>query len=163
MKTFQNLFPTQPSRLWSAPPGGLPDPAAWTGALVYGTDGALYLSTGTAWVKVGPTVVPPPTPWRGFSGYLLPPGNVALTLADLGKFVVANVALTLTLPPISTVPAGQGYHVQANGAVTLTAAAGNNVFKPTVGLAGSEVIDPTKSAWVISDGGATWVMSGTGA
>ena len=54
VKTFQNLFPTQPTRLWSVPFDALPNPAAWTGATVYVTDKfKVAVSTGADWVAAG--------------------------------------------------------------------------------------------------------------
>lgn len=54
VRTFQNLFPTQPTRLWSATAAELPDPAKWTGCTVYVTDKLkVAVSTGAAWVSAG--------------------------------------------------------------------------------------------------------------
>jgi hypothetical protein len=163
LNTFFKLrHPQAPNESFICVFADLPPAADWTGCLAYTTDGRLWFSNGTAWLQLA-SVAPPPAPWSGFSGYLLPPGNVVLTLAQLGFFVVANVALTATLPAIATVPAGQGYWFQANAAITLQAAAGNNVYQPSTGLGASRIIGAGKSSWAISDGGATWIMSGTGA
>jgi len=55
VKTFLNLFPTAPVRLWKVPTSAdLPDPAAWTGSVAYTADGTVYVSNGTAWLAVGP-------------------------------------------------------------------------------------------------------------
>jgi hypothetical protein len=53
-KTFQNVFPTQPTRLWSAPSTALPDPASWAGCILYVPDKLkVAVSTGAAWVSAG--------------------------------------------------------------------------------------------------------------
>lgn len=50
VRTFLNLFPTAPVRLWSVQQSDLPDPSDWPGAVVYVTDLAkLAVSDGTAW------------------------------------------------------------------------------------------------------------------
>jgi hypothetical protein len=53
VKTFLNLFPTAPVRLWKAPQAELPDPAAWAGAILFVSDlGKLAVSDGAAWTDV---------------------------------------------------------------------------------------------------------------
>lgn len=51
-RTFLNLFPTAPVRLWSALAADLPPAADWTGALVWVSDtGKVAVSNGAAWVQ----------------------------------------------------------------------------------------------------------------
>jgi hypothetical protein len=51
VKTFLNLFPTAPVRLWSVTFANLPPAADWPGAIVYVSDKSkVGVSTGSAWV-----------------------------------------------------------------------------------------------------------------
>jgi len=56
VKTFLNLFPTAPVRLWRAPPAEFPPADKWPGSVVASPDGGLWVSDGTSWVRVGPPV-----------------------------------------------------------------------------------------------------------
>jgi hypothetical protein len=50
VKTFLNLFPTSPVRLWKVAQADLPDAAEWTGAALFVADlGKLAVSDGVAW------------------------------------------------------------------------------------------------------------------
>jgi hypothetical protein len=52
-RTFLNLFPTAPVRLWSVTFAELPPAADWPGAICWVTDKSkVAVSSGTAWVSV---------------------------------------------------------------------------------------------------------------
>ena len=96
VRTFQNLFPTQPTRLWNAGNfAALPDPKPWAGALAYTADGAVNVSTGGVWRDVGGGAAGPMGPEGppGATGPAGPPGPVG------GDSTVPG-------PPGATGPAG---------------------------------------------------------
>lgn len=156
-KTYQNLYPQQPTRLWDVQ-GTFPPAADWPGGAVI-SGGAIYVSDGTSWIKVGPAapqtdaVTPPQfdndtsiatTAWvnrvgHQYSRYVVLTGNTVLTAAHAGALLqyagTGGAAITVTLPPVASMIAGATITVWAGGGLgTLQCAAGDAIypgFSPT--------------------------------
>lgn len=92
------------------------------------------------------------------AGYVVYTANTVLTAADAGKYIYANaVAITLTLPDLTRMPAGTKFYIQASASTKVTVASVNGNFTGPNGA-------PTGSPnLILGEGVASeFVSSGTG-
>ncbi|MBW5804096.1 hypothetical protein FOZ70_04960 [Burkholderia sp. COPS] len=87
----------------------------------------------------------------------------ALTVADLGKQVnyFGTADGTVSLPPVASIPAGQGFWITNTGAALLTVASnGSDTFAGTSGTS-SLPVGINDNIYIVSSGsGSTWLVYG---
>ena len=177
-KTFQGLYPIQPTHLWDAGAvGNLPPAADWPGG-VAAAGGVIWLSNGTSWVPVGPATDAALAPqfdndtsiantaWvnrvgHQFSSRIVVSGNTVLNATAAGALVIINTAgAVVTLPPAASFPSATTISFTVQAGPVSVKAAGADVINMGAGLPTTVTMNAADTLELVSNGTTAWVANG---